>query len=271
MADTLRARDAKDVEAAVQWLLAEGKAAEIVGHGSKRVIGRPAQTDVALFWEPATNVQYVQLLRQALEQNPRRSLDWDARFVAAFHAVTTDAQIAIYETKFHYLFWRPVTAIRTGSIDPDPSWNSFFASPRHPEYPSGHSGYAGAAQEVLAAFDGTRPSDPVSATSAVRTPIPPIHGAGIRNPNSASEGIVCSRPDAARTTRPSTGLRAASTPSGTAAAAAASNEGMTSSKCSPVVTSTRPAKVPSDARVPSTPSSDRKNSAATAPSSRLPP
>jgi glycolate oxidase FAD binding subunit len=48
MADTLKARDAKDVEAAVQWLLAHGKAAEIVGHGSKRAIGRPAQTDVTL-------------------------------------------------------------------------------------------------------------------------------------------------------------------------------------------------------------------------------
>jgi glycolate oxidase FAD binding subunit len=48
MADTLQARDAKDVEPAVQWLLAEGKAAEIVGHGSKRAIGRPAQTDVTL-------------------------------------------------------------------------------------------------------------------------------------------------------------------------------------------------------------------------------
>jgi glycolate dehydrogenase FAD-binding subunit len=48
MADTLRARDAKDVEAAVQWLLAESKAAEIVGHGSKRAIGRPAQTDLTL-------------------------------------------------------------------------------------------------------------------------------------------------------------------------------------------------------------------------------
>jgi glycolate oxidase FAD binding subunit len=48
MADTRKARDAKDVEAAVQWLLAEGKAAEIVGHGSKRAIGRPAQSDVTL-------------------------------------------------------------------------------------------------------------------------------------------------------------------------------------------------------------------------------
>ena len=48
MADTLQPRDAKEVEAAVQWVLAEGKAAEIVGHGSKRAIGRPAQTDLTL-------------------------------------------------------------------------------------------------------------------------------------------------------------------------------------------------------------------------------
>jgi glycolate dehydrogenase FAD-binding subunit len=48
MADTVQPRDAKDVEAAVQWALAEGKTVELVGHGSKRAIGRPAQTDVTL-------------------------------------------------------------------------------------------------------------------------------------------------------------------------------------------------------------------------------
>jgi glycolate oxidase FAD binding subunit len=48
MADRLQPRDGKDVEAAVQWALAEGKALELVGHGSKRAIGRPAQTDLTL-------------------------------------------------------------------------------------------------------------------------------------------------------------------------------------------------------------------------------
>jgi glycolate oxidase FAD binding subunit len=48
MADALKPRDAKDVEAAVQWALAEGKALELVGQGSKRAIGRPAQTDLTL-------------------------------------------------------------------------------------------------------------------------------------------------------------------------------------------------------------------------------
>jgi glycolate oxidase FAD binding subunit len=48
MADILTPRDAKEVEAAVQWALGAGRALEIVGHGSKRAIGRPAQTDLTL-------------------------------------------------------------------------------------------------------------------------------------------------------------------------------------------------------------------------------
>jgi len=48
MADTLKPRDVKDVEGAVQWVLAEGKTLEILGHGSKRGIGRAAQWDMSL-------------------------------------------------------------------------------------------------------------------------------------------------------------------------------------------------------------------------------
>ena len=56
MADTLRPRDAKDVEAALQSALAAAKTVEIVGHGSKRAIGRPAQTDLTLNLSGLTGV-----------------------------------------------------------------------------------------------------------------------------------------------------------------------------------------------------------------------
>jgi glycolate oxidase FAD binding subunit len=56
MADTLRPRDAKDVEVAVQSALAAAKTVEIVGHGSKRAIGRPAQTDLTLDLSGLTGV-----------------------------------------------------------------------------------------------------------------------------------------------------------------------------------------------------------------------
>jgi glycolate oxidase FAD binding subunit len=48
MADALKPRDSKDVEDAVRWALAEAKALEIVGRGSKRVFGRPSQSDLTL-------------------------------------------------------------------------------------------------------------------------------------------------------------------------------------------------------------------------------
>jgi len=48
MTDALKARDAKDVESAVQWALAENKTFEVVGQGSKRAFGRPAQSDATL-------------------------------------------------------------------------------------------------------------------------------------------------------------------------------------------------------------------------------
>ncbi|MBM3528256.1 MAG: glycolate oxidase subunit GlcE [Alphaproteobacteria bacterium] len=48
MSDVLKPRDAKDVEDAVRWALAEGKALELVGRGTKRALGRPGQTDLTL-------------------------------------------------------------------------------------------------------------------------------------------------------------------------------------------------------------------------------
>ncbi len=48
MTDTLKPRDAKEVEEAVRWALGNEKALEIVGAGSKRVVGRPSQTDLTL-------------------------------------------------------------------------------------------------------------------------------------------------------------------------------------------------------------------------------
>jgi hypothetical protein len=139
--------------------------AEVRDYGSATSAFRtPEQTDVALFWEPAINVQYVQVLRAALADT-HRSLAWDTRFVVAFNVVTTDAQIAIYNAKFEYLFWRPVTAIQTGPTDPDPGWTPLFATPRYPDWPSGHGGVAGAAQQVLTAFLGPFAPAPIEVTS----------------------------------------------------------------------------------------------------------
>jgi glycolate oxidase FAD binding subunit len=56
MPDHIKPRDAREVEAALQWALAEGKALELIGQGSKRAIGRPAQTDITLDLSGLTGV-----------------------------------------------------------------------------------------------------------------------------------------------------------------------------------------------------------------------
>ena len=124
----------------------------------------PAQTDTALFISQDSYALYSQALRAVLADT-NHSLLWDAQAVAAFHIVTTDAQIAIFEAKYAYTFWRPVTAIRTGTVDPDPAWTPLIATPRHPEYPSGHAGYAGAAEGVLTVLTGPWAPAPVAITA----------------------------------------------------------------------------------------------------------
>jgi hypothetical protein len=138
---------------------------EVRAYGSaSSSVRTPEQTDVALFWFPGLNQQFGQVLRAVLADT-HHSLDWQAKFVAAFHVVTTDAQISIYNAKFKYAFWRPVTAIRNDAVNPDPSWTPLSVTPTYPEWPSGHGGYVGAAQAVLTAFVGPRAPAPIPLTS----------------------------------------------------------------------------------------------------------
>jgi hypothetical protein len=139
--------------------------AEVRAYGSSNsTVRTPAETQIATFWYPALNFAYVQILRDVLAHTTH-PLAWQTTLVAAFHAVTTDAQIAIYNTKFKYAFWRPVTAIRDASVNPDSSWTPQSVTPRYPEYTSGHGGYVGAAQQVLTAFVGPNAPAPIPLTS----------------------------------------------------------------------------------------------------------
>jgi hypothetical protein len=74
---------------------------------------------------------------------------------------TDDALLAVFEAKYHYNFWRPVTAIRNGDLDGndaterDASWTPFIETPMHPEYPCAHCIVAAAVGTVLQAEVGT--------------------------------------------------------------------------------------------------------------------
>ncbi len=71
--------------------------------------------------------------------------------------VAADAGMACMDSKYHYLYWRPVTAIRNANLDDNPattaspSWSPLLTTPNHPEYPSAHGCVTSAVTHVLAA------------------------------------------------------------------------------------------------------------------------
>ena len=73
----------------------------------------------------------------------------------------TDGYIGTFETKYHYNYWRPVTAIREAATDgnpdtvADPTWTPLQETPPIPDYDSGHAVEGGAAAKVLRRFFGT--------------------------------------------------------------------------------------------------------------------
>jgi hypothetical protein len=89
-----------------------------------------------------------------------------ARFMAMVSVTYADALIACFDAKYHYAFWRPITAIRAGDTDDnrrtvaDPAWTPMLpGTPNHPEYPSAHSCITPAGGRVIASFLGTRHID----------------------------------------------------------------------------------------------------------------
>ena len=79
-----------------------------------------------------------------------------AQIFAAVDVSVSDAVVSIWDAKFHYGFWRPVTAIRMADTDenpatqPDPTWTSFIPTPPYPDYTSGLNAFVGATSRALA-------------------------------------------------------------------------------------------------------------------------
>jgi hypothetical protein len=144
---------------------------EIKAIGGKQSPVRSAeQTEIALFWEMTLPPIYHGVVRCVAEQ-PGRDLVRNARLFAAVTQATDDALIAVFDAKYHYNLWRPITAIRNGDIDGndaterDASWQPFIDTPMHPEYPCAHCIQASAIGTILQAEIGRGPVPPLSTTS----------------------------------------------------------------------------------------------------------
>ncbi|MGP4112785.1 vanadium-dependent haloperoxidase [Streptomyces sp. 4N509B] len=138
--------------------------AEVRELGGADSVSRTAeQTEIAQFWYGSSLTLYTEPLRVALSRSGE-PLAERARLVALFHVALVDTQIATSDTKYAYLAWRPVTAIRAQD---DPEWTPLHVTPSHPDYPSGHNTYSGAAEGVLTALVGelAEPFDLTSPTA----------------------------------------------------------------------------------------------------------
>src|SRR5260370_32619753 len=83
-----------------------------------------------------------------------------------------DAVIAVFDAKYHYEFWRPITAIRNGDTDNNPAtereatWQPIDNTPMHPEYPCAHCILSGSVAGVVKATLGAVDIPDVAMTSA---------------------------------------------------------------------------------------------------------
>jgi len=128
------------------------------------------QTEVAKFWDYSLPPIYFGVVR-SVAQAAGRDVERNARLYAAVAQAMDDALISVFEAKYTYNFWRPVTAIRNGDQDGndqtarDAAWTPLVDNPMHPEYPSGHSILASAVGAVIKADLGKGPVPVMSTTS----------------------------------------------------------------------------------------------------------
>jgi len=133
------------------------------------------QTVIGIFWAYdgtpslcAPPRLYNQIAMHIAEQRGTGPMEL-ARLLALINVTMADAGIAIWESKYHYEFWRPVTGIRepdgNRSTPQDPMYSPLGApasnlngpnfTPPFPAYPSGHAGFGGALFQILRHFYGT--------------------------------------------------------------------------------------------------------------------
>jgi membrane-associated phospholipid phosphatase len=118
------------------------------------------ETTQATFWGAAPIWNVWNEIAQKLAVTRHASLEQTVTVFANLDLALADATIAMYDAKYHYLLWRPVTAIQLGNtignpgIVGDPNWNPLAVTAADPSYPGAHATISQAAATVLSAFYG---------------------------------------------------------------------------------------------------------------------
>jgi hypothetical protein len=134
----------------------------------------PDQTQIGLFWLESSPLAWNRLARPIAVE--RGFDEWEnARLFALLNLAMADGYIASWEAKYHYRFWRPITAIRLGDTDGNPrtegvlDWTPLQFTYPMPDHDSGHAVQGGVAAEILKLVFGTDEA----AFMACSTTLPP--------------------------------------------------------------------------------------------------
>jgi hypothetical protein len=131
---------------------------EVKTLGEEGSIARtPEQTEIALYWVENSPLKWNRIARIL---SVGRGLDlWEnARLFGLLNMALADGYVAMVDSKNHYNYWRPITAIRSADTDGnpdtavDPAWTPLVQTPPNQDYVSGHAIEGGAAAEVLRQF-----------------------------------------------------------------------------------------------------------------------
>jgi hypothetical protein len=144
---------------------------EIKDYGGQNSAKRTSeQTEIARFWLVGPPMAYHPFIRQLAISKQMDVID-SARFMALAAIAINDAIIAVLDAKYHYNFWRPITAIRNGDNDGNPAtdreatWQPIANTPMHPEYPCAHCIQSGSVAGVVRAVFGTAEIPEIAMTS----------------------------------------------------------------------------------------------------------
>ena len=139
------------------------KRGAVESHAAVGVCPAPRDTDLARFWSGNFLAQWHEAARN-IAVDEQLSVSDSARLMALVSLAAADAVIAVWDSKFFFNFWRPITAIREGDDDGnpktkgDPAWTPFIQGPQfpagsqtppYPEYTSGANGLTGSVIKML--------------------------------------------------------------------------------------------------------------------------
>ena len=152
-----------------QWATDYNEIKALGGKDNKQRTAK--QTEDARFWLITGPASYYPIVRQLVATKQMDLVD-SARFMALASTAVADSFIAVFDAKYHYEFWRPITAIRNGDRDNNPAteleatWQPIDNTPMHPEYPCAHCISAAAIAAVVESVLGSADIPEVTMTSS---------------------------------------------------------------------------------------------------------